>query len=159
MKLALIVVGVIVLLFGGVFFTQSNRNDGVIQQGVANTVLDLSFQSLTKVPDDVFKKTHLEELDVSHNQLSGSLQAEIRHLSNLKILKLNDNKFTSVPAEVGQLSNLEVLDLSNNNLTGLPYELGNLSNLKIINVSGNNYSEQDLAIIRDQLPESVVIRQ
>lgn len=120
--------------------------------------LDLSNQGLTKVSGDVFLRTNLVSLDISHNKLTGALQAEVRHLSNLRTLDMSDNQFTGVPAEVGQLSKLEVLDLSNNQLTGLPYELGNLSNLKVLDLRGNNYAKQDLDIIKAKLSASVVIK-
>lgn len=115
--------------------------------------LDLSYQGLTRIPDYVFNQTSLEELDVSNNHLTGSIQAEIRNLKNLKILRANNNQMMGVPAEIGQLQNLEILDLSNNKLTGLPNELANLKNLKTLNLSGNQYSQQDLNIIRQALPK------
>lgn len=120
-------------------------------------VLDLSGQGLTKLPSDVPSKTSLEELDISNNNLTGALPAEIRFLQNLKVLDASDNQMTGVPAEVGQLAKLEVLDLSNNQLTGLPYELGNLKNLKTLNLTGNNYAQQDLDVIKKGLPSDVEI--
>ena len=119
--------------------------------------LDLSNQGLTKISQDVFKKTYLEELNVSGNKLTGTLPAEIRQLKNLRILNVSNNQMTGVPAEIGQLQNLQILDLSNNQLTGLPNELGNLKNLQILNLSGNSYSTQDLEIIRQGLPANVNI--
>lgn len=121
-------------------------------------VLDLSGQNLTKVPAYVFGRTDVEHLDLSHNVLTGALQAEIRHLQNLKVLDLSNNRFTGVPAEVGQLKNLEILNLSNNQLTGLPYEIGNLKSLRVLDISGNSYSTQDLEVIRKALPSSVQIQ-
>lgn len=157
MKIILGIIGLLVIFLGGMFIN-SNLGDGeLIQNGSQKTVIDLSYQSLTKVPEDIFRNDNTEELDLSHNQLTGSLPAEVRHMSSLKILKLNNNQFTGVPAEIGQLSHLEILDLSNNQLTGLPHELGNLSKLKFLDVSGNNYSEQDLSVIRDTLPDSTEI--
>lgn len=122
-----------------------------------NKKLDLSNQNLQKIPEYVFSKKDLEELDVSSNQLTGAIQAEIRHLQNLIILDASNNQMTGVPAEIGQLHNLQVLDLSNNKLTGLPYELGNLQNLKTLDISGNNYSELDLDIIQKKLPKDINI--
>ncbi|OGL88334.1 hypothetical protein A3I42_01355 [Candidatus Uhrbacteria bacterium RIFCSPLOWO2_02_FULL_49_11] len=120
--------------------------------------LDLSNnKNLDKVPMDTFERSYLEELDVSGNNLTGALPAEIRKLQKLKILKARNNKMTGVPAEIGQLSKLEILDLSNNQLTGLPYELGNLKNLKTFNLSGNNYSTLDLDRIRKDLPQTEFI--
>ena len=103
------------------------------------------------VPDDT------QVLDLSNKGLSGSLKAEVRHLTELRELNLSNNNFTGLPAEVGQLSRLEVLNLSNNPLTGLPYEIGNLSRLKTLDLRGTNYAEQDLLIIKQSLPDSTVV--
>ena len=142
--------------------TASNSNttpnqDSRPQVKQSGKALDLSGTGLEKVSQDVFAMTNLEELNVSNNNLTGALPAEIRRLQKLRILNAGNNKMTGVPAEVGQLQNLEVLDLSNNQLTGLPYELGNLQNLKTLNLSGNDYSKQDLEIIRKKLPTGVNI--
>lgn len=123
----------------------------------AKSILDLSGQSLSKVPGYVFDRTDLQELNLANNNLEGALPAEIRHLQNLRVLNLSNNAFTGVPAEIGQLGKLEILNLSNNQLTGLPHELGNLSSLKILDLRGNNYSLQDLNTIKENLPVSVVI--
>ncbi|MDD5341110.1 MAG: leucine-rich repeat domain-containing protein [Patescibacteria group bacterium] len=123
----------------------------------SNTVLDLSNQGFTKVPDYVFNMTNLQELNISNNQITGAIQSQIGQLKKLKILNASNNLMTGVPAEVGQLTNLQILDLSNNQLTGLPNELGNLKNLKTFNISGNNYSTQDLNGIIQKLPASVNI--
>lgn len=144
------------------------------QQKPVDNRLDLSGQELKRVPDYVFKLNNLEELNISNNQLTGVLQAEIANLKSLKVLKADNNLMTSMPAEVGQLLNLqifsinnnllasipkeigqmqslEILDLSNNQLTGLPYEMGNLKNIQTINISGNTYSASDLDIISESL--------
>jgi len=120
-------------------------------------ILDLSGQNLKRVPNEVFEKTNLEELDLSDNEIEGAIQAEVRHLTKLRVLDLSNNKMTGLPAEVGQLHYLEELNLSNNEFTGLPYELGNLKKLKILDISGNSYSELDLNRIQEQLPVGVSI--
>lgn len=100
-----------------------------------NTVLNLSNQNLTSLPQNTFFNAAIQELNLANNALTGSLPGEIRFLQNLKVLNLRNNKFTGVPAEIGQLRNLEELDLSYNSITGLPNELGNLSNLKILKLT------------------------
>jgi Leucine-rich repeat (LRR) protein len=168
MKYSLLLILAASLLFSGcaIIGTQNPANvspTGTGNNGSAsnsipkNNKLDLSNQQLTKVPGSVFNQTNLEELNLSNNQLTGAIQAEIRNLQNLKVLNLSNNMLTGVPAEAGQLQKLEVLDLSNNRLTGLPYELGNLKNLKTLNISGNNYSSLDLDIIKKSLPANVNI--
>ncbi len=125
--------------------------------GASRNVLDLSNKNLTQVSQDVFKKTNLTELNLSHNRLTGAIPAEIRMLSQLEALDLSDNMMTGLPAEVGQLSHLKVLDLSNNQLTGLPMELGNLSNLQTLDLRGNAYSVQDLDQIRQKLLQTNIL--
>ncbi|MBY0538208.1 leucine-rich repeat domain-containing protein [Patescibacteria group bacterium] len=122
-----------------------------------NTILDLSNQNLTSVPQITFSNTAILELSLANNSLTGSLPGEIRFLQNLKVLNLSNNQFTGLPAEIGQLQNLEVLDVSNNKITGLPNELGNLKNLKVLKLTGNQYSVSDLEGIKNKLPASVVI--
>jgi len=122
-----------------------------------DTVLDLSNQHIVTVPETIFNQTNLEELNLSQNQLFGSLPAEIRHLQKLKVLNMSGNSMTGLPAEIGQLQSLEFLDLSNNQLTGLPYELGNLKKLKTLNISGNPYAEADVNIIKAALPAQTII--
>lgn len=136
---------------------QVENNNSEVSVVANKLILDLHGQGLIKVPEYIFSRIGIEELNLSDNQLEGSLQAEVRHLKNLRVLNLSNNRFTGIPAEVGQLSNLEILDLSNNTLTGLPYELGNLSHLKILNLKGNKYAEVDLLIIKEKLPSTVTI--
>ena len=122
-----------------------------------NAVIDLSGDRLSEIPEIVYKRTNIEVLNVSNNNLRDSLKAEIRHMTSLRVLDLSNNMFTGVPAEVGQLENLEVLDLSNNRITGLPHEIGNLQKLKVLDVSGNEYSKHDIDIIIERLPETTKV--
>jgi Leucine-rich repeat (LRR) protein len=124
---------------------------------VSQVALDLSNQRLTKTPSSLFSQTDLEELNLSGNELTGALPAEVRQLTLLRVLNLSRNAFTGVPAEIGQLKQLEILDLSYNDLTGLPHELGNLTRLKTLNLKGTNYSTEDLAIIKKTLPATTEI--
>lgn len=155
---------ILVVFGGGYLFTKSGGETGEYRNAIheavnfgSSTVLDLSNKNLTDVPNDVFNRRTLVELNLSHNLLDGALQAEVRHLQNLKVLNLSNNRFTGIPAEIGQLGQLEVLDVSHNNITGLPLELGNLKNLKVLNLSGNDFSEYDLEKIQAQLPATTEI--
>lgn len=159
MKNKLFLVPLACLLLAGcsMFGQPANVNVNGVTSIPSNTVLDLSNQGLTKVPDYVFNMTNLQELNISNNQITGAIQSQIGQLKKLKVLNASNNLMTGVPAEVGQLTNLQILDLSNNQLTGLPNELVNLKNLKTFNISGNNYSTQDLNGIVQKLPTSVNI--
>jgi len=146
------------------YFYMVSQNKNSYQPNISNNStldnnvsLDLSNQGLTSIPNSVFSRTNLQELNVSHNSLTGAIQSQIGQLKNLKVLNASYNKMTGVPAEIGQLKNLQVLDLSYNQLTGLPNELGNLQNLKTLNLTGNSYSQQDLDGIKSKLPPTVNI--
>lgn len=107
--------------------------------------------------DDIAVKDNVRTLDLSGKSLTGSLKAEIRHLSELRELNISNNNLTGLPAEIGQLTKLEILNLSGNPLTGLPYELGNLKNLKTLDLRGTEYSQADLVVIKESLSPSVSI--
>jgi subtilisin family serine protease/Leucine-rich repeat (LRR) protein len=71
-------------------------------------------------------------LDLSDNNLTGTLSVEWGGLSELEFLRLYYNSLSGpIPAELGQLSELRVLDLDGNFLTGeIPAELSQLSQLQ-----------------------------
>jgi Leucine-rich repeat (LRR) protein len=62
---------------------------------------------------------------------------EMVTLSNLRELKLNNNKFTSLPISVSHMTSLTVLKIQKNEITSLPSDLGNLVKLRVFDVSGN----------------------
>jgi len=145
MKYTIIVLSLILLLGAGCAVKPINDS------------LNLSNQDLTSLPNNLLEDTSITELDISNNQISGSLPSQIGQLKNLRTLNASNNNFTGIPAEIGQLSNLEIINFSNNQLTGLPNELGNLTNLQILDLSGNKVSEIDLEAIRKALPKTTQI--
>ena len=75
-----------------------------------------------------------DSLDLSNNELTGSIPPEIGNLTNLTYLNLGGNQLTGIPPEIGNLTNLTILSFSHNQLTGsIPSEIGILTNL--INLS------------------------
>jgi Leucine-rich repeat (LRR) protein len=70
----------------------------------------------------------LTRLFLDHNELSGSIPAELGQLGALTLLYLNHNELTGPsPAELGQLGALCSLYLEQNQLSGpIPAELGQL---------------------------------
>lgn len=67
-------------------------------------------------------------LDLSENQLTGTMPPELGNLSNLIVLSLGINQLSgNIPSELGNLNNLIALSLTNNQLSGC-YD-SNLTNL------------------------------
>ena len=78
-------------------------------------------------------------LELTGNNLVGTLPADLGDLDKLKLLYLNNNALSgTIPAELGDLENLSDLILSSNGLGGaIPAELGDLSKLKYLSLNGN----------------------
>ncbi|XP_027368467.1 receptor-like protein 13 [Abrus precatorius] len=81
-------------------------------------------------------------LDLSCNELSGSIPPEIGFLGNINALNLSHNHLSgTIPQSFSNLVKVESLDLSFNNLSGaIPSNLTMLYFLAIFNVSYNNLS-------------------
>ena len=75
---------------------------------------------------------HVIQIDLTSNQLNGSIPPDLQNLSNLIYLYLRSNQLSgAIPPELGNLSNLLDLWLAANQLDGtIPTNLGNLSNIK-----------------------------
>ncbi|CAL2253807.1 unnamed protein product [Prunus armeniaca] len=79
-------------------------------------------------------------IDLSNNNISGSIPVEIGQLQLLRWLSLHFNNFSGIiPDQISHLKNLEILDLSMNHLSGIiPSSLASLNFLKEFNASYNN---------------------
>ncbi|KAK8448297.1 hypothetical protein SEVIR_8G260200v4 [Setaria viridis] len=77
-------------------------------------------------------------LDVSNNDLQGSIPAAIGELVELNSLNMSHNYLTGPIPKLGNLKWLEALDLSSNELSGeIPRELASLDFLTTLNLSDN----------------------
>ena len=105
--------------------------------------LDLTNNQLSgALPAELGQLSELKWLLLSYNELSGAIPAELGGLGKLVTLRLTRSQLSGeIPAELGQLSNLDGLYLNFNDLSGkLPTELGRLSNLTELDLSWNGLS-------------------
>ena len=102
----------------------------------ALTVLSLSHNQLTALPDSFVNLRALRALYLSQNQLT-SLPDSFGSLSSLTYLYLRNNKLTSLPNSFGRLTTLTGLSLGNNQLTSLPHSFGSLSSLTNLYLHNN----------------------
>ncbi|KAL0865803.1 hypothetical protein Bca101_044921 [Brassica carinata] len=81
-------------------------------------------------------------IDLSENELSGNIPAELGGLLELQVFNVSHNNLSGViPESFSGLKNVESLDLSFNRLQGrIPQGLTELSSLAVFNVSFNNLS-------------------
>ena len=103
-------------------------------------VLDLVANNLTgTIPAELGHLSRLTELNLWNNSLSGSIPPELGELRSLSLLILGANELTGpVPAEFGNLSSLTEMWLRQSDLSGpLPPELGNLAQLQILSLDDN----------------------
>lgn len=136
----------------------SSDNSNEQSSSTGGKTIDLSDKGLSEISKDILDDSSVTTLDVSGNNLTGALPAEIRMLTNLEMLIASDNKMTGIPAEIGQLNRLKTANFANNNISGLPLEIGNLSNLETLDLRGNpNVSEYDIGQIRQKIPNANIL--
>ncbi|CAI9290203.1 unnamed protein product [Lactuca saligna] len=84
----------------------------------------------------------LKTIDLSRNNLTGTIPLELTRLLELVALNLSKNTLLGeIPWKIGQMGNLSVLDLSRNNLSGgIPSSVSQMNYLDYLDVSYNNLS-------------------
>ena len=107
--------------------------------------LDLSFNLLQTLPDEICLLPHLEELHCASNKIT-ALPNSIGCNQSLRIIKANNNMLVSLPKSIGQLHNLKQLVLNDNILTSLPDEIGNCINLESLLLENNSLCRLPLSL-------------
>ena len=112
-------------------------------------IFEASQNNITYFPDGFFRKVNpqLVVLDLSSNSLA-RLPGEIGLLQQLKRLHLAQNKLLTLPDEIGQLTRLDLLDVSSNALYELPSTLSQCTQLIYLDISGNKLSTLSLSLAK-----------
>jgi internalin A len=103
------------------------------------TVLDLSYEELTELPESLGQLTQLHTLYLRGNKLS-ALPERLGQLTRLQVLYLDSNQLSVLPESLGQLTQLRTLRLDENQLSALPESLGQLTQLQTLNLHSNQLS-------------------
>ncbi|HMY65174.1 MAG TPA: hypothetical protein PL163_00885 [Leptospiraceae bacterium] len=125
----------------------------------------LGKQKLKSIPEEIFEKTYITELNLNCNEIS-VIPESIGKLKNLKKLYLMGNPVTALPESMQELKKLEVLDLSGTQLKILPLFLFSMLHLKKISLWGTSleYIPEEignlkgltsLSVWTDRLPDSI----
>lgn len=99
-------------------------------------VLDLRENNLALLPENFEGFCCLEQLYLSHNQLSDDL-ASLGCLYSVRLLHLDHNKLSTWPELINDLPTLENLALDHNQLTMIPLSIWKLSSLKFLYLDDN----------------------
>ncbi|OEL30883.1 LRR receptor-like serine/threonine-protein kinase GSO2 [Dichanthelium oligosanthes] len=106
-------------------------------------ILDLSNNNLAgSIPNWIFTdEATLTYLNIASNSLVGSLDSMWQHKSELRVINVSMNHFEGqLPINISLLfPTLEVLDASHNNISGsIPPSLCNITTMRIMDMSSNN---------------------
>jgi Leucine-rich repeat (LRR) protein len=130
-------------------YLENNRfKDTVDDQFLINSTslvqVDLSSNLLTGqgLPHHFFAYPNLQVLDLSDNQINGTIQDVHIRKHPLEFLSLSNNSLTgTLPTTIAYLRLLRHLDLTGNNLSGdIPSTLGNMHSLNYLFLSENDWT-------------------
>tara|TARA_B100001250_G_scaffold281805_1_gene244062 strand:+ start:3033 stop:5291 length:2259 start_codon:yes stop_codon:yes gene_type:complete len=116
---------------------------GVSCTGSTLIKLELSDNNLKgSIPEELSLLNDLTDLDLSNNSLSGGIPDSLKDLTNLTWLSLYNNQLSGeLPTWLGKLVRLQRLYLADNRIEGtIPESFEKLENLSILYLSNNNLS-------------------
>ncbi|KAJ8967571.1 hypothetical protein NQ317_001783 [Molorchus minor] len=111
-------------------------------------ILNISNNSFTSLPDDIFLLNNLRELYMHNNQIK-KLPNAICKLVNLKILDVSNNVLKSLPENIGHLVNLVYLNLlGNKQLRFLPKSICNAQRIMTLEANSENFVYPPSSVVK-----------
>ena len=119
--------------------------DGFINEteaGAWTSNIVISNRALSGTIDGIEYFTKIVSFNLTQNQFSGSIPAEIGNMTSLTSIYLNNNRLTgSIPSTIGNLTSLITFRLYTNNLTGeIPSSIGNMTSLTELQIQSNKFT-------------------
>ncbi|XP_002518223.2 probably inactive leucine-rich repeat receptor-like protein kinase At3g28040 [Ricinus communis] len=106
-------------------------------------ILDLSRNNLTgNIRAEMGLSSNLRYLNLSWNNLQSRMPQELGYFQNLTVLDLRNSAISgSIPADICESGSLSILQLDGNSIVGsIPEEIGNCSTMYLLSLSHNNLS-------------------
>ena len=103
-------------------------------------IVDLSYNSLSKIPGYLFKLKYIKELNLQNNYIN-YIQHQLSLLTNLEKLNLSYNEICFLPNSLFKLQNLQLLLINYNKIKFIPIEIGLMKNLQRLNIYNNQINE------------------
>lgn len=99
--------------------------------------LNLNNNQLIRLPRCLARMPSLVTLSAAHNTIS-YIPVDILNSKSLAVIRLSNNKITSLPEKFGDLGHsLRELSLDYNNIQKLPFSFYKLVELKVLRIEGN----------------------
>jgi internalin A len=102
--------------------------------------LDLSWNDLTEIPEEILDLTNLKILQLENNKIQ-EIPSFLDRLNNLQEIQLHHNQIKDIPESITNIHNLYRLNLNNNQIRKIPESITNLTNLNYLNLSNNQIEE------------------
>ena len=103
-------------------------------------IVDLSYNSLLKIPGDLFKLNYIKELNLEHNHIN-YIQHQLSSLKNIEKLNLSNNEISQLPNSLFKLTKLQILLINHNKIKMIPIEIGLMKGLEKLNLYNNHINE------------------
>jgi hypothetical protein len=103
-------------------------------------LLDITLNKLTYLPPNISELNNLKQLNMDYNDFK-DINIKINNkncFKNLVHLSISHNKLNHIPQFIFELTNLQELNLSNNNINYIDDQISNLINLKSLHLDINN---------------------